>query len=73
MFELGAGDKRFDARIGFDLRQRVALIAEGKDLVAARCKMRETISRVVRLGSTKAMRMRVKPLSRYFKALQEAP
>ncbi len=38
VFELGAGDQRVDAGIGFDLDERIALIGKGKDLVAARRK-----------------------------------
>jgi hypothetical protein len=69
VFELGAGDQRIDAGIGFDLDERIALIVKGKVLWPRAESMRATIRRVVRLGSTKAMRMREEPLTP-FKPLQ---
>ena len=74
VFELGAGDQRVDAGIGFDLLTSASRSsAKGRTSWPRAESMRETISRVVRLGSTKAMRMRVEPLSRYFKPLQDGP
>ncbi len=73
VFEFGAGNQRIDARIGFDLRKRGALIFELKHLVIARTKHAtdDQPGCTARIDQSDAHAS--KPLSRYFKALQDAP